>query len=68
LVVEYRLIIIFYDRVEIHNPRGPAAVLKLSDFGKRSVPRSPLLFGMHQMGLVEHVGSGLKLIRGAMKE
>lgn len=62
-------IFIFYDRVEIHNPGGLVAGLKLSDLGKRSIPRNPLLFGMlYRMDLVEHVGSGLKRIRGAMKE
>jgi ATP-dependent DNA helicase RecG len=62
-------IFIFYDRVEIHNPGGLVAGLKIADLGKRSVPRNPLLFGMlYRMDLVEHVGSGLKRIRGAMKE
>jgi ATP-dependent DNA helicase RecG len=62
-------IFIFYDRVEIHNPGGLVAGLKMADLGKRSVPRNPLLFGMlYRMDLVEHVGSGLKRIRGAMKE
>ena len=62
-------IYIFYDRVEIHNPGGLVAGLKLADLGKRSVPRNPLLFGiLYRMDLVENVGSGLKRIRDTMKE
>jgi ATP-dependent DNA helicase RecG len=62
-------IYIFYDRVEIHNPGGLVAGMKLSDLGHRSVPRNPLLFGMlYRMDLVENVGSGLKRIRDTMKE
>jgi ATP-dependent DNA helicase RecG len=62
-------IFIFNDRVEIHNPGGLVAGLKIADLGKRSVPRNPLLFGMlYRMDLVEHIGSGLRRIRDTMKE
>jgi ATP-dependent DNA helicase RecG len=61
-------IFIFYDRIEIHNPGGLVGGLKLSDLGKRSAPRNPLLFGIfYRMDLVEHVGSGLKRIRESMQ-
>jgi ATP-dependent DNA helicase RecG len=60
-------IFIFYDRIEIHNPGGLVGGLKLSELGKRSAPRNPLLFGiLYRMDLVEHVGSGLKRIRESM--
>ncbi len=62
-------IFIFFDRVEIHNPGGLVAGLKLSDLGKRSVPRNPLLFSVfYRMDLVEHIGSGLKRIRDSMEK
>ena len=56
------------DRVEILNPGGLVAGLKLSELGRVSRPRNPLLFAlMHRMELVEDVGSGIRRIRGAMK-
>ncbi len=56
------------DRVEILNPGGLVAGLKLSELGRVSRPRNPLLFAlMHRMDLVEDVGSGIRRIRGAMK-
>ncbi len=58
---------IFDDRVEISNPGG--LIFKEADFGKKSVSRNPLLFGLLQrIELVEHVGSGISRIRKAAKE
>jgi len=58
---------IFDDRIEISNPGG--LIFKESDFGKRSFSRNPLLFGLlQQIGLVEHVGSGISRIRNAVSE
>ena len=52
----------FHDRLEIVTPRVlPAGMWE--DLGIRSVPRNRLLRGMcHRMGMVEHIGSGLKRI------
>jgi len=61
-------IYIFYDRVEIHNPGGLVPGLTISDLGKRSIPRNPLLFGLlYRIDLVEHIGSGLRRIRDVIK-
>jgi len=70
---DYRLtghiqIHISLDRVEIINPGGLVAGLKLSDLGRVSMPRNPLLFAlMHRMDLAEDVGSGIRRIRDEMK-
>ena len=62
-------IYIFGDRVEIVNPGGLVAGIKLKDLGKKSIPRNPLLFGiMHRMEMVEMIGSGIKRIRDLAKE
>ena len=58
---------IFKDRVEIVNPGGLVAGMRLEDLGKRSLPRNPLLFSlMHRMHLVERVGSGFKRMRQSL--
>ncbi len=58
---------IFDDRVEISNPGG--LIIKEEEFGKRSLSRNPLIFGLLQkLDLVEQVGSGINRIRGAMKK
>jgi ATP-dependent DNA helicase RecG len=60
---------IFSDRVEIVNPGGLTGGLAVTDLGKRSAPRNPLLFGiLYRMGLVEHVGSGFKRIQDSLQE
>ena len=60
---------IFSDRVEFVNPGGLVSGFKLSDLGKRSMPRNILLFGlMQRMDLVERIGSGILRIHNAMKE
>jgi len=59
---------IFQDRVEIVNPGGLVAGLKLKDLGRLSRPRNLLLFSiMARMDLVEHIGSGIKRIREAIR-
>ncbi|MBI4210589.1 MAG: winged helix-turn-helix transcriptional regulator [Candidatus Diapherotrites archaeon] len=46
---------------------GGGLIIKESEFGKRSLSRNPLLFGLlQQIGLVEHVGSGISRIRNAL--
>jgi len=58
---------IFDDRIEISNPGGLISVLKEKDFGKRSITRNPLLFGLLKMvGLVEKIGSGISRMKNSM--
>jgi len=60
---------IFSDRVEISNPGGLVSGLSKEDFGKRSLPRNPLLMGlMLRANKVEKVGSGIQRIKDAMKK
>lgn len=62
------MIEIYSDRVEISNPGGLVAGLKPEDFGKKSLSRNPLLFGLvHRIGLVEKVGSGIERMRLTMR-
>jgi ATP-dependent DNA helicase RecG len=59
---------IYRDRVEIWNPGGLVSGLRLKDLGHVSRPRNLLLFSlMARMNLVEHIGSGVKRIREALK-
>jgi len=59
---------IYRDRVEIWNPGGLVSGLRLQDLGHVSRPRNLLLFSlMARMNLVEHIGSGVKRIREALK-
>jgi ATP-dependent DNA helicase RecG len=49
----------FDDRVEITNPGG-LLPLVAKNFGKKSLSRNPLIFGLlTRMHLVEHIGSGI---------
>ena len=60
---------IFKDRVEIVSPGGLPAGMTEADLGIKSIPRNPLLFAMlHRMEAVEHIGSGIKRIRGLCRE
>ncbi len=55
---------VFKDKVEIVSPGGLPTGMNEADLGTRSVPRNPLLFAMlHRMGVVEHIGSGVRRIR-----
>lgn len=63
------MIEIFDDRVEISNPGGLVHSIPKEDFGRRSLARNPLIFGLFQrMELVEQVGSGISRMREGMKE
>jgi ATP-dependent DNA helicase RecG len=58
---------IYSDRIEVSNPGGLVAGLNPRDFGKKSLSRNPLLFGLvHRRGLVEKAGSGIARMRLAM--
>jgi ATP-dependent DNA helicase RecG len=59
---------IYDDRVEISNPGGLLMGVK-KDFGKKSMSRNPLIFGLFtRMSLVERVASGIPRMQEAMKE
>lgn len=60
---------IYDDRVEITNPGGLVSGIPEKDFGKRSMSRNPIIFGMFQrLRLVEQIGSGIARMREAMKD
>ncbi|PIN76891.1 transcriptional regulator [Candidatus Woesearchaeota archaeon CG10_big_fil_rev_8_21_14_0_10_36_11] len=62
------LVEISLDKVEITNPGGLVKGLKKEDFGKKSLSRNNLLFGLLQrIDLVEDIGSGIKRMRKLMK-
>ena len=62
------MIEIYDDRVEISNPGGLLSGVK-KDFGKKSLTRNPLIFGLFtRMNLVEQVASGIPRMREAMQE
>ncbi len=59
---------VYDDRVEISNPGGLLIGVQ-KDFGKKSMTRNPLIFGLFtRMSLVEQVASGIPRMRKAMKE
>ena len=60
---------IYIDRVDISNPGGLVSGLARKDFGKRSMPRNPLLMDLFlRIDKVERIGSGIGRIRKAMRE
>lgn len=60
---------LFNDRVEISNPGGLVSAISRNDFGKRSLSRNPLIFGLFErMRMVEQIGSGISRMRDLMKE
>lgn len=60
---------IYLDKVDISNPGGLVHGLTKEDFGKRSMPRNPLLMDLFmRIEKVEKAGTGIKRIRDAMKE
>ena len=62
------LVEISLDRVEMTNPGGLVKGLKKEDFGKKSLSRNNLLFGLLQrINLVENVGTGIRRMRDEMK-
>lgn len=61
------LIEIFSDRVEISNPGG--LLFKISDFGRTSLSRNPLLVDMvHRLRFVERIGSGIGRVKDILKD
>ena len=59
---------IFSNRVEISNPGTLVSGIKKKDFGKRSLPRNPLLMDlMLRINKVEKVGSGIQRIKDSMR-
>lgn len=61
------LVEISLDRVEITNPGGLVKGLKREEFGKKSLSRNNLFFGLLQrIGLVENVGTGIRRMRELM--
>ncbi len=59
---------IYLDRVDISNPGGLVSGLNRKDFGKRSMPRNPLIMDLLlRIDKVEKIGSGIGRIRKAMK-
>ncbi|MDR1937859.1 MAG: helix-turn-helix domain-containing protein [Tannerellaceae bacterium] len=62
------MIEVYDDRVEISNPGGLLPGVK-NDFGKKSMTRNPLIFGLFtRMNLVERVASGIPRMRGEMQD
>lgn len=60
---------LFDDRVEITNPGGLVSAISKSEFGKRSLSRNPLIFGLFErMRMVEQIGSGIARMRDLMTE
>ena len=59
---------IYEDRVEVSNP-GVLLPAVARNFGKKSLSRNPLLFGLFtRMHLVEHIGSGIPRMKMEMKQ
>lgn len=60
---------VFKDRVEIVSPGGLPDGMTKGDLGAKSLPRNPLLFSMlHRMGVIEHIGSGIRRILDGCRE
>jgi ATP-dependent DNA helicase RecG len=59
---------LFADRVEISNPGGLVSAITPSEFGKRSLSRNPLIFGLFErMRMVEQIGSGINRMIDLMR-
>jgi ATP-dependent DNA helicase RecG len=60
---------IYDNRIEISNPGGLIAAIPQTQFGKRSLSRNPLIFGLFmRMRLAEQVGSGILRMRENMRD
>ena len=60
---------LFEDRVEISNPGGLVSGIPRNEFGKRSLSRNPLVFGLFErIRMVEQIGSGVIRMRDLMTE
>lgn len=58
---------VFDDRIEISNPGGLLSAIS-HEFGKRSLSRNPLIFGLFdRMHLVEKIGSGIPRMEELMQ-
>jgi len=58
---------VFNDRVEVSNPGGLISGIPKNEFGKRSLSRNPLVFGLFErIRMVEQVGSGISRMRDLM--
>jgi ATP-dependent DNA helicase RecG len=56
------MVALFSDRVEISNPKGLVSVISRNEFGRRSLSRNPLIFGLFErMRMVEQIGSGIPM-------
>ena len=59
----------FNDRIEITNPGGLISGIPKNEFGRRSLSRNPLIFGLFErIRMVEQVGSGIGRMRDLMIE
>lgn len=60
---------IFDDRIEITNPGGLVNSIPKADFGKRSLSRNSLIFGLFlRLNMVEQIGSGISRMKKAMAD
>lgn len=60
---------VFNDRIEVSNPGGLISGIPKNEFGKRSLSRNPLIFGLFErIRMVEQVGSGISRMRDLMLE
>ena len=58
---------VFDDRIEISNPGGLPKVLKVEDFGKRTLARNPLIAALlHRAKYIEKLGTGIQRMRQEM--
>ena len=63
------VISIFDDRIEISNPGGLPKGLAPKDFGKKSIPRNPLIASLfHRIGYIEKMGTGIFRIKKALTD
>ena len=54
------LVELYDDRLELSNPGGLISAIRPEEFGRRSISRNPLIFGLFaRMHMVEQVGSGI---------
>lgn len=60
---------LFADRIEISNPGGLVSGIPKNEFGKRSLSRNPLIFGLFErIRMVEQIGSGIVRMRDLMAD
>lgn len=60
---------IYDNRMEISNPGGLVAGIPEKEFGRRSLSRNPLIFGLFQrLNLVEKIGTGIPRMRRVLSE